>query len=133
MTDQDFLELAIKKGNEAPKPYNFGAVVVEDGEVIASEINHVHEKNDPTLHAETSAIKAACQKLGTYNLEGCTLYGSHEPCLMCFSCAAWGKIERVVYAEPASETNFTYEFNNLSLQDLASKLTRHMNVELIRV
>lgn len=134
MTDQDFLKLAIAKGNEVPKPYNFGAVIVKDGEVIAADFNHVAEQNDPTLHAETSVIKAACKKLGNYNLEGCTMYGSHEPCLMCFSCAAWAKIERIVYAEPADEqTDFSYEFTDVSLQDLAKKLTRPMRVELIRV
>jgi guanine deaminase len=134
MTDQDFLKLAVDKGNEKARPHNFGAVIVKDGEVIAADFNHVVEFNDPTLHAETSAIKAACQKLGSYNLVGCTMYGSHEPCLMCFSCAAWAQIERIVYAEPADEqTDFSYEFEGVSLQDLAKKLTRPMKMELIRL
>lgn len=135
MTDQDFLKLAVEQGNKKAEPYNFGAVIVKDGEVLASEFNHVHELNDPTAHAETSAIRTACKKLGTYNLEGCTMYGSHEPCLMCFSCAAWARMDRVVYAVPADEvTNFTYEFEGVSLQDLANKLARRpIKVELLRV
>lgn len=125
MIDQDFLREAVRVGNQKAEPYNFGAVVVKDGKIIAADHNHVHELNDPTAHAETSAIKAACQKLGSYNLEGCTLYGSHEPCLMCFSCAAWARIDRVVYATPASETtDFTYEFEGVSLQELATHLAR---------
>jgi len=134
-TDEYFLKLAVAKGNEATRPRNFGAVVVKDGEVIASEINHVHEQNDPTLHAETSAIKAACKKLGVHNLEGCTLYGSHEPCLMCFSCAAWAKVDRIVFAQPASEADdfIMYEFKDVNIFDMAKKLSRPMKVELIRL
>lgn len=132
--DRYFLLKAIEVGNKIDAPYNFGSVVVKDGKIIAADHNHVHEKNDPTLHAETSAIKKACKALGTYNLEGCTLFGSHEPCLMCFSCAAWAKMDRVVFAQPASETTtFTYEFAGVSLEDLAKKLTRPMKIELKRI
>lgn len=135
MSDQEFLKEAVRVGNLQDKPRNFGTVIVKDGEIIAAEHNHVRESNDPTAHAETSAIRAACQKLGTYNLEGCTLYGSHEPCLMCFSCAAWARIERVVFAQPASETDdFTYEFEGVSLQELAKKLSgKPIAVELVRI
>lgn len=135
MKDQDYLKMAIKKGNEQDPPRNFGAVIVKNGEIIASEHNWVYEHNDPTAHAETSAIKAAAQKLGTPNLEGCTMYGSHEPCVMCFSCAAWAKIDRIVYAQPASELNdFSYEFDGVSIKELAKKLTRKpIFVELIRI
>lgn len=122
MADQDFLRRAIEVGNTVAEPYNFGAVIVKDGEIIAEDVNHVHELTDPTAHAETSAIKAACQKLGTYNLEGCTLYGSHEPCLMCFSCAAWARMDRVVYATAANDQEFTYEFD-IHVQDIAQKQT----------
>ncbi len=129
--DQYFLRKAIEVGNKMPEPTNFGAVVVKDGEIIASDHNHVHEQNDPTLHAETSAIKAACKRLGAYNIDGCTLYGSHEPCLMCFSCAAWANIERVVYATAANEQDFSYEFEGVSLKDLAAKLKKPIKVEQI--
>lgn len=133
MTDQDFLREAVRVGNLQDKPRNFGTVIVKAGQIIAADHNHVHETNDPTAHAETSAIRMACQKLGTYNLEGCTMYGSHEPCLMCFSCAAWARIDRVVYAVPASETtDFTYEFEGISLQELATHLARRpIQVECI--
>jgi len=131
--DKYFLQLATDEGNKKAAPYNFGACIVRDGEVIAKAYNHVHELHDPSAHAEISAIKLAAEKLGSHNLDGCIMYGSHEPCLMCFSCAAWAHISRVVYAVPASEEDFTYEFTGVSLQDLAKKLTRPMRVELIRL
>lgn len=135
MTDQDFLKEAVKVGNLQDKPRNFGTVIVKDGQIIAADHNHVREDNDPTAHAETSAIRQACKKLGTFNLEGCTMYGSHEPCLMCFSCAVWARMDRVVYAQPASEVDdFTYEFEGISLKDLAERISRKpVTVELVRV
>jgi tRNA(Arg) A34 adenosine deaminase TadA len=63
------------------------------------------------------------------------MYGSHEPCLMCFSCAAWARLDRVVYDKSASDVDdFTYEFEGVSLQDLAAKQTRqHVRVEQVRI
>ncbi len=133
--DKYFLQMATDEGNKKPLPYNFGAVIVKDGKVIVKDFNHVHETNDPSAHAEVSALRKAATLLGNYNLDGAILYGSHEPCLMCFSCAAWANIERVVYAIPASEQDdFSYEFKDVSLKDLASKLVRRpISVELIRL
>ena len=133
--DKYFLKLAIDEGNKKPEPYNFGAVIVLDGKVISLEHNHVHENHDPSAHAEVMALRNAAIKLANHNLNGATMYGSHEPCIMCFSCAAWSNVNRVVYATPASEQdNFSYEFHDVSLSDLASKLTRRqISVELIRL
>ncbi len=132
MTDQQYLRCATEVGNRKAKPYNFGAVIVKNDEIIGEDFNHVHEEQDPTLHAETSAIKKACKNYGSHNLDGATMYGSHEPCLMCFSCAAWAGIDRIVYAVAASEQKFSYEFTDVSLQDLARKLTwRTISVEHI--
>ncbi|MEO8863132.1 MAG: nucleoside deaminase [Candidatus Saccharimonadales bacterium] len=131
--DKYFLQLATDEGNKNAVPYNFGAVIVKDGVIIAKDFNHVHENNDPSAHAEISALRKAATKLSDYNLNGAVMYGSHEPCLMCFSCAAWANITRVVYAIPASEQDdFSYEFKDVSLKDLASKLVaRPISVELI--
>lgn len=131
MTDQDYLKQAVKVGNQKLSPYNFGAVIVKNDEIIGEDFNHVHEEVDPTLHAETSAIKMACKNHGSHNLDGATMYGSHEPCLMCFSCAAWAGVDRIVYAVVANEQGFSYEFKDISLQDLALKLTRHISIEHI--
>lgn len=133
--DKYYLQAATEQGNRKAKPYNFGAVIVKDGEIIAQDFNHVHEDNDPSAHAEVSALRKAAAKLGSHNLDGATMYGSHEPCLMCFSCAAWANIARIVYALPASEQDdFSYEFKDVSLKDLSSKLVRRpISVELIRL
>ena len=131
--DKYFLQIATDEGNKKDKPYNFGAVIVKNGEIIAKDFNHVHENNAPSAHAEVSALRKAAAKIGDYNLDGAVMYGSHEPCLMCFSCAAWANVSRVVYAIPASEQDdFSYEFKDVSLKDLASKLVRRpISVELI--
>ena len=126
--------LAIEEGKKGTPPHLYGALVVKDGEIIATDHNHVWEKTDPSAHAEISAIVQACKQQGSHNLEGCTLYASHEPCLMCFSCAAWANIERIVFAHPASESSEdTYEFTDVSSKELAKKLQRPIAVELIRV
>ena len=132
--DKYFLKLAIEEGKKGPKPKPFGGVIVKDGQVIAKDYNHVHERADPTAHAEASAIVKACKKLGNRNLTGCTLYASHEPCLMCFSCSAWAEIERIVFCTPASEVDgFMYEFKDINIFDMAKKLLRPMKVERLEL
>ena len=76
----------------------FGAVVVKDGEVIAEGANAVTSSNDPTAHAEIVAMRAACQKLGLFQLTGCDLYTSCEPCPMCLGAIYWARLDRVFYA-----------------------------------
>ena len=76
----------------------FGAVIVgPDGQPIAEGCNRVTSANDPTAHAEVSAIRAACAALGTFKLEGCTLYTSCEPCPMCLAAAYWARVDGIVY------------------------------------
>ncbi len=134
MTDHDFLKKAIEVGNQIPAPYNFGAVVVKDGEIISAEHNHVHEKNDPSLHAEISAIVSACKNLGSNRIEGAVLYASHEPCLMCFSCAAWASIGRIVYSTTAKEQeDFMYEFKTQDLDELSKQLVRPIKIERLKL
>lgn len=132
--DKYFLSIAIEEASKSKSPHKFGAVIVKDGEIIAQDCNHVREINDPSAHAEVSTIRKAANKLGDYNIDGCTLYASHEPCLMCFSCAAWANISRIVYAHPASaSSDDSYEFKGVSIKDLSQKLVRPIEVELLRV
>ena len=63
----------------------FGAVIVKDGEIVAEGVNRVTANNDPTAHAEVCAIRAACQHVGSFKLDGCEIYTSCEPCPMCLS------------------------------------------------
>lgn len=76
----------------------FGAVVVKDGKVIAEASNTVTVDNDPTAHAEVNAIRKACMALGTFDLSGCELYTSCEPCPMCLAACYWAHIDKVYYA-----------------------------------
>jgi guanine deaminase len=75
-----------------------GAVVVKDGKIIAKSGNKVTTTNDPTAHAEVSAIRLACKKLKTFDLSGCVVYTSCEPCPMCLSAIYWARIETIYYA-----------------------------------
>jgi tRNA(Arg) A34 adenosine deaminase TadA len=87
----------------------FGALVVKDGELIATGVNQVTTTLDPTAHAEVVAIRAACQKLQTFKLEGCLLVASCEPCPLCFSAALWARMDRVIFAadrHDAAEAGF---------------------------
>ena len=76
----------------------FGAVIVRDGEIVAEGSNGVTILNDPTAHAEVSAIRQACQKLNSFDLTGCEIYTSCEPCPMCLGAIYWAHIDKIYYA-----------------------------------
>ncbi|MFZ5954013.1 MAG: nucleoside deaminase [Candidatus Dependentiae bacterium] len=76
----------------------FGAVIVNNGKIIAVGTNQVTSLNDPTAHAEVMAIRLACQKLGTFQLLDCELYTSCEPCPMCFGAIYWARPRHIYYA-----------------------------------
>jgi tRNA(Arg) A34 adenosine deaminase TadA len=91
----------------------FGCVVVKDGKVIATGANAVTATNDPTAHAEMVAIRRACQALGTFQLEGCEVYCSCEPCPMCLGALYWARPKAVYYAatkEDAAAIGFDDHF-----------------------
>lgn len=76
----------------------FGAVVVKDGQIVARAANRVTQSNDPTAHAEVEAIREACRTLGTFQLDGCEIYSSSEPCPMCLGAVYWARPRAVYYA-----------------------------------
>lgn len=76
----------------------FGAIIVKNNKVIASGVNSVTLNNDPTAHAEVQAIREASKKLATFNLKGCVIYTSCEPCPMCFSAIYWAHLDKVYFA-----------------------------------
>jgi len=131
-TDQDFLRQAVRVGNQKAEPYNFGVVIVKDGEILAEGVEHVFEQNDPSAHDGISAFREASKKLGNYKLEGCTMYCSHEPCVMCFSAAIWAGIERVVYVTPKS-ADFPYEYDGVGLEYLAERATKPIRLERLEI
>lgn len=81
----------------------FGAVIVKNGEIIATAANSVTNDNDPTAHAEVNAIRKACAKLKTFDLSGCTIYTSCEPCPMCLGAIYWAHIDKVFYGNNKSD------------------------------
>ena len=96
-----FLEKAVALSREGMLNGNggpFGCVIVLDDKIIGEGSNKVTTTNDPTAHAEVVAIRAACEKLGSYQLTGCDVYTSCEPCPMCLGAIYWARPNRVIYA-----------------------------------
>ncbi len=95
----------VRSGRGGP----FGAFVVKDGDVVAEAANQVTATNDPTAHAEVLAIRQACQKLRCFELKGCDIYTSCEPCPMCLGAIYWARIRKVYFgnlAADAAKTGF---------------------------
>ena len=90
------IELSIESVNTGGGP--FGSVIVKDEKIIAEGFNKVTSTNDPTAHGEIVAIRKACKSLNNFNLSGCELYSTCEPCPMCLSAIYWAHIEKVYYA-----------------------------------
>lgn len=110
-SDETWLQQAVDlaTANVASGGGPFGAIVVRDGAVVATGVNRVTLQLDPTAHAEVSAIRAACQVLGTFSLAGCTLYTSCEPCPMCAASSLWARLDRVLFCanrDDAAEGGF---------------------------
>ena len=106
MAEAKFMRMAIElatanvlEGRGGP----FGAVVVRGGEVIATGANSVVATNDPTAHAEVTAIRNACARLGTFELRGCDLYSSCEPCPMCLTAILWARCDNLYFGGTASD------------------------------
>jgi len=96
------IDLAVENVNSgAGGP--FGAVIVHNGEIIATGVNRVTANHDPTAHAEVLAIRAACQKLGDFQLPGCTVYTSCEPCPMCLAAIYWARCEAIYFGCTAKD------------------------------
>lgn len=89
------IELSVENVKNGGGP--FGAVIVRNGEIVATGVNRVTDNCDPTAHAEVNAIRAACQKLGTFNLEGFEIYTSCEPCPMCLGAIYWAHLDKMYY------------------------------------
>lgn len=117
--EEFFLRAAIqlaKEGIRSGQGGPFGAVVVKDGQIIGRGCNQVTSTNDPTAHAEIVAIRDACQTLNTFQLTGCVLYTSCEPCPMCLGAIYWARPARIVYgclhsdaAQAGFDDHFIYQ------------------------
>jgi tRNA(Arg) A34 adenosine deaminase TadA len=113
---KDFMREAIRLSLENVNSENggpFGAVIVKNGNIIARGVNAVTSTNDPTAHAEVVAIRNACEKLGSFQLNGCEIYCSCEPCPMCLGAIYWARPDKIYYAntkQDASNINFDDQF-----------------------
>jgi tRNA(Arg) A34 adenosine deaminase TadA len=105
---REAIELSIRKmtANEGGP---FGAVIVKNGEVVGRGWNRVTTANDPTAHAEVTAIRDACSRLKTFDLSGCEIYSSCEPCPMCLAAIYWARLDKLCFAalrDDAAEAGF---------------------------
>ncbi|NEQ47631.1 MAG: nucleoside deaminase [Leptolyngbya sp. SIOISBB] len=98
----------------------YGAVVVKEGEIIGQGMNEVTSINDPTAHAEMTAIRQACEQVGNWNLSGCELYTSCEPCPMCLGAIYWARLDKVYYGN-TKEVAAQFGFNSQYFYDEVAK------------
>mgnify|MGYP001149616413 FL=1 len=97
MTNEELMREAIRLSEENVNNGGgpFGAVIARDGEIVATGGNRVTASHDPTAHAEVNAIREACRRLGTFDLSGCEIYSSCEPCPMCLGAIYWAHIGKL--------------------------------------
>jgi guanine deaminase len=103
---ESFMNLAIELSDENIHTKNggpFGAVIVKDSQIVGKGNNRVTSTNDPSAHAEVMAIRDACKNLGTFDLSGCEIYTSCEPCPMCLGCIYWARLKKIYYANSRSD------------------------------
>lgn len=129
LTREELMRIAIRLSEEnvAAGGGPFGAVIARDGRVVATGANRVTPDCDPTAHAEVSAIRAAAKKLGTFDLSGCEIYTSCEPCPMCLGAIYWARLDRMYYGNDkhdAAKIGFddAFIYRELSLKPADRKL-----------
>ena len=131
------IDLSIKSAETIGGP--FGCVIVKDNKIISEGSNKVTSTNDPTAHGEIVAIRDACLKLNTFNLSGCELYSSCEPCPMCLSAIYWSRIEKIFYANSRNDAknidfddSFIYSEINKKIEDRKIKMTQMLRDEALK-
>ena len=137
---EDFMRIAIQRSikNMERGAGPFGAVVVKDGEIIAEAGNSVTIENDPTGHAEVNAIRAAAKKLKDFDLSGCIIYSSCEPCPMCLGAIYWSRIDTLYYGNTKDDAAsikfddaFIYKELDLPLNERALKSEQLLSNEAL--
>jgi len=102
----------------------FGAVVVKGNAIVGEGVNQVTSTNDPTAHAEVLAIRESCKKLGVFDLEGCEIYTSCEPCPMCLGAIYWARLSRVYFANTAADASDIGFSDSLIYQEISQPHAR---------
>ena len=131
------IELSVNSANTIGGP--FGSVIVKDNKIIAEGSNKVTFSNDPTAHGEVVAIREACKKLNTFDLSGCEIYTSCEPCPMCLSAIYWSRLDKIYYAntrEDAKDIDFDDSFIYLEIpkkiDDRKIKMTQMLRDDALK-
>lgn len=133
--EQLFLERAIelsRKGMQEGYGGPFGCVIVKDGKILGEGCNEVILTNDPTAHAEVVAIRNACKNLNAFQLAGCDVYTSCEPCPMCMGALYWARPNRVVYANTKSDAA-AVNFDDQFIYDEILKFPQDRQIEFIHL
>ena len=127
---QETIKLAIKSIQNKGGP--FGAIIVKDGKIVGKGTNKVTKNLDPTAHAEIQAIRQACKKLKTFNLENCEIYTSCEPCPMCLSAIYWAHIKTIYYAQTSKDAQEA-EFNDSFIYKELNKPKNKRKIKEIQI
>jgi tRNA(Arg) A34 adenosine deaminase TadA len=126
---REAIALSIEK-MEAGEGGPFGAVIVKDGQIIGRGWNCVTSANDPTAHAEVMAIRDTCRRLGTFDLSGCEIYSSCEPCPMCLAAIYWARLDRLFFAATRADATDAGFDDELICSELSKEWkTRKLPVE----
>lgn len=145
MTEKDeyFMRRAIslaQKGIDSNSGGPFGAVVVKEGEIVGEGCNQVTSTNDPTAHAEVVAIRNACKNLDSFQLDGCILYTSCEPCPMCLGAIYWARPSKIFYAAThidaaniGFDDQFIYEEIEREARDRQIKIVNLLREEGLKI
>jgi len=130
--DKSFMQMAIDKAKHGMENGNspFGACIVNNAEVIACEHNLVWQSTDITAHAEVNAIRAACKKLNSIDLAGCTIYSTCEPCPMCFSACHWAKISKIVFGADINDAKIA-GFSELEISNEEMKQIGKCQMQIV--
>lgn len=134
MDKKDFMRRAIALSEESVRMGGgpFGAVIVKDGVIVSEASNSVTIDHDPTAHAEVNAIRKATQKLGTFDLEGCEIYTSCEPCPMCLGAIYWAHLDRIYYANDRKDAARIGFDDDFIYKEIALKpQERHKQMEVL--
>ena len=124
------IDLSIKNAETIGGP--FGCVIVKDNKIISEGSNKVTSTNDPTAHGEIVAIRNACLKLNTFNLSGCELYSSCEPCPMCLSAIYWSHIEKIFYANSRNDAK-NIDFDDSFIYSEINKKIEDRKIQMIQM
>jgi len=131
----EFMKIAVEEALEGMRVNDggpFGAVIVRNGEIISRAHNEVIKTNDPTAHAEVTALRRASSLLGRFDLSDCEIYSSCEPCPMCFAAIHWAKIKKLYYGSTRQDAA-SIDFDDQYIYDVINGTATELQVEVLQI